>query len=156
MHNSAQTWSNWCILNLLLVCLSLHSSVSLTPPQPADNFLCVLSRQWEASKLVCEKCLVPESVFVVLLYHSNYNQFIHIIGSWRQHNTAWQPGFFSEMYCLAYSTQAKGASLAAGELQLCECQAGETQHDNSVFPLHPARKKTFGIKVKLHLAECLT
>lgn len=74
-------WSNWCILNLLLVCLSLHKSVSLPPPQPADNFLCALSKQREASKLVCEKCLVPESVFVVLLYHSNYNQFIHIIGS---------------------------------------------------------------------------
>lgn len=89
-------------------------------------------------------CVVPESLFVVLFYHSNDNQFIHIIGRWRQCNTAWQPGFFSEMYCLAYSTQAKGASLAARELQLCECQAGEAQHDNSAFSLHPARKRLWG------------
>lgn len=48
--------------------------------------------------------LVPESLFVEILHHSNDNRFIYIIGSWRQRNTAWQPGFFSEMYCLAYST----------------------------------------------------
>lgn len=42
LHNSAQMWSNWCILNLLLIRLSLHKSVPLTPLQPADDFLCLI------------------------------------------------------------------------------------------------------------------
>lgn len=74
-------------------------------------------------------CLVPDSLFAVLLHHSNDNQFIHITGCWRQCNMPWQPGFFLQIYCLAYSTKAKKQPASWGIASLC---------DHPDFPLHPA------------------
>lgn len=56
--------------------------------------------------------------------------------------------------CIAWHIQPTGASLAAGGLRLCKCQAGETQRDNPGFPSPSCQKRTLGMRMELYPAKC--